>query len=166
MQDRSTGYIEIFCWEGQNFYEVVVPKEEEDNILLAFQRELATFEFCGGQNGIWVGFSQGFFHFPPPQISFHHFSTLILLILFHFLSSAPVMVLQTWLADIFTIHRPSVKGVHCITALNLVQYWTRVEDVYWFYIPNKNGRGDRAASGTYLRQTIGVVGSAGERRKM
>ena len=31
------------------------------------------------------------------------------------------------------------------------------------YEPNKNGRGGQ--SGTYLRQTIGVVGSAGERRK-
>ena len=33
--------------------------------------------FCGGQNGVWVGFSQGFSHFLLPQISFHHFSTLI-----------------------------------------------------------------------------------------
>ena len=32
------------------------------------------------------------------------------------------------------------------------------------YKPNKNGRGGQ--SGTYLRQTIGVIGSAGEHRKM
>ena len=31
------------------------------------------------------------------------------------------------------------------------------------YDSNKDGRGGK--SGTYLRQTIGVVGSAGERRK-
>ena len=31
----------------------------------------------GGRNVVWVGFSRGFSRFPLPQISFHHFSTLI-----------------------------------------------------------------------------------------
>ena len=42
--------------------------------------------FRGGRNGVWVGFSQGFYRFPLPQISFHHFSTLISSISFHFIS--------------------------------------------------------------------------------
>ena len=44
---------------------------------------------CGfrcGWNGVWVGFSRGFSHFPLPQISFRHFSTLISSISFHFSS--------------------------------------------------------------------------------
>ena len=42
--------------------------------------------FRGGRNGVWVGFSRGFSHFPLPLISFHHFSTLISSISFHFIS--------------------------------------------------------------------------------
>ena len=42
--------------------------------------------FCGGRNGVWVGFLRGFSRFPLPQISFHHFSTLISSISFHFIS--------------------------------------------------------------------------------
>ena len=42
--------------------------------------------FCGGRNGVWIGFSQGFSRFPLPQISFHHFSTLISSISFRFIS--------------------------------------------------------------------------------
>ena len=42
--------------------------------------------FRDGRNGVWVGFSRGFFRFPLPQISFHHFSTLISAISFHFIS--------------------------------------------------------------------------------
>ena len=42
--------------------------------------------FRGGRNGVWVGFSRGFFLFPLPQISLHHFSTLISSISFHFIS--------------------------------------------------------------------------------
>ena len=33
-----------------------------------------------------IGFSQGFSHFPLPQISFHHFFTLIHFVSFHFIS--------------------------------------------------------------------------------
>ena len=42
--------------------------------------------FRGGRNGVWVGFSRGFSRFPLPQISVHHFSTLISSISFHFIS--------------------------------------------------------------------------------
>ena len=42
--------------------------------------------FRGGRNGVWVGFSRDFSRFPLPQISFHHFSTLISSISFHFIS--------------------------------------------------------------------------------
>ena len=41
--------------------------------------------FRGGRNEVWVGFSWGFSHFLLPQISFHHFSTLISSISFHFI---------------------------------------------------------------------------------
>ena len=41
--------------------------------------------FRGGRNGVWVSFSRGFSRFPLPQISFHHFSTLISSISFHFI---------------------------------------------------------------------------------
>ena len=42
--------------------------------------------FRGGRNGVQVGFSRGFSRFPLLQISFHHFSTLISSISFHFIS--------------------------------------------------------------------------------
>ena len=42
--------------------------------------------FRGGRKGVWVGLSRGFSRFPLPQISFHHFSTLISSITFHFIS--------------------------------------------------------------------------------
>ena len=42
--------------------------------------------FRGGRNGIWICFSRGFSRFPLPPISFHHFSTLISSISFHFIS--------------------------------------------------------------------------------
>ena len=43
-------------------------------------------EFRGGRNGVRVGFSRGFSRFLLPQISFHHISTLISSISFHFIS--------------------------------------------------------------------------------
>ena len=42
--------------------------------------------FHGGRNWVWVGFSRGFSSFPLPQISFHHFSTVISYISFDFIS--------------------------------------------------------------------------------
>ena len=41
--------------------------------------------FRGGRNEVRVGFSRGFTCFLLPQISFHHFSTLISSILLHFI---------------------------------------------------------------------------------
>ena len=51
--------------------------------------------FHGGRNGVWVGFFRGLARFPLPEISFHHFSTLISFISFRFLSpcdGATVMI--------------------------------------------------------------------------
>ena len=42
--------------------------------------------FRGGRNEVWVGLSRGFSRFPLPQISFHHFSTLISSFSLHFIS--------------------------------------------------------------------------------
>ena len=41
--------------------------------------------FRGARNGVWVGFPRGFSCFPLPQILFHHFTTLISSISFHFI---------------------------------------------------------------------------------
>ena len=41
--------------------------------------------FSGGRNRVWVGFSRDFSRFPLPQTSFHHLSTLISSISFHFI---------------------------------------------------------------------------------
>ena len=43
-------------------------------------------KFRGEWNGVWVGSFRSFSHFPQQQISFHHFSTLISSISFHFIS--------------------------------------------------------------------------------
>ena len=51
-------------------------------------------------------FSRGFSRFPLPQISFHHFSTLISSI--RSISSALVMVRQAWSADTLAIHGPII----------------------------------------------------------
>ena len=66
--------------------------------------------FRGGRNGVWVGFSRSVFRTSRPQISFHHFSTLI--------SSVPLMVCQAWSHGIRSIHRSSIKGHHRISSLN------------------------------------------------
>ena len=74
--------------------------------------------FLGGRNGVWVGFSTYFSHFPLPQILFHHFSTLISSNSFHFIPSAPVMVRKAWSAGILAIHISSIKGLHRISSLD------------------------------------------------
>ena len=84
--------------------------------------------FRGGRNGVWVGFLWGFSCFPLPQISFHHFSTLISSI-----SSALVMVRQAWSASTLATHGPIIWGLHRISSLDLTLCWTRVEDIYLFY---------------------------------
>ena len=80
--------------------------------------------FRGGQNGVRVGFSRGFSRFPLPQISFHHFSTLILFISFHLISSTPVMVCQTWSAGILAIHNVG-------TSSHLIPLPGPVSDTIW-----------------------------------
>ena len=74
--------------------------------------------FRGGKCRVWVIFSRGFSHFLLTQISFHHFSALILFNLFQFISSASVMVSQAWSAGILAIHRPSIKRLHLISFLD------------------------------------------------
>ena len=85
--------------------------------------------FRGGRNGVWVGFSWGFSRFPLPQISFHHFSTLISSISFHFISSALVMVRQAWSAGTLATQGPIISGLHRISSLDPTLCWTRVEDI-------------------------------------
>ena len=63
-------------------------------------------------------FFSGFFRFPQPQISFHHFSTPISFIWFHLNSSAPVMMKQAWSAGILAIYWPSMKGLRRISSLD------------------------------------------------
>ena len=84
--------------------------------------------FRVGRNGVWVGFSRGFYRFPLPQITFHNFSTLTSFISLHFISSGLMMVRQAWSASIPSIHRLSMKGPHRITSLDPTLCWTRVED--------------------------------------
>ena len=84
--------------------------------------------------GIYVGFSRCFSRFPLPHISFHHFSTLISFISFHFISSAPVMVRQAWSVGILPIHRSWTKGLHRLSSLDPALCRTRVEDIYLFYL--------------------------------
>ena len=38
---------------------------------------ITAYAFRGGLNGVLIGFSRGFSRFTLPQISFHHFSTLV-----------------------------------------------------------------------------------------
>ena len=64
--------------------------------------------FRGGRNRACESFSRGFPCFLLSQISFHHFSTLISITTFHFISSAPVMMRQEWSVGIVANHRPSV----------------------------------------------------------
>ena len=50
-----------------------------------FRVSVTPWGFRGGWNRVRVGFSRGFSCFPLPQISFHHFSTLISSISLHFI---------------------------------------------------------------------------------
>ena len=51
---------------------------------------------------------------------------------FHFISSALAMVRQAWSAGILANRRPSVKGHHRISSLDLALCWTRVEDIIFY----------------------------------
>ena len=83
--------------------------------------------FRGVQNGVWVGFSWGFSHFPLPQISFHHFSTLISSILFHFIS--PCDGASGVVGRHPCYSRTYISGLHRISSLDPTLCWTRVEDI-------------------------------------
>ena len=62
--------------------------------------------FRGGRNGVWVGLSRGFSHFPYHK--FHSTISPYSSHLFRFLSSALVMVRQTWLAGTHATHGPII----------------------------------------------------------
>ena len=83
--------------------------------------------FRGGRNGVWVGFSRGFSRFPLSQMAFHHFSTLISSISFHFISpcdgASGVVGRHPWYSRTCNI------GLHLISSLDPTLCWTRVEDI-------------------------------------
>ena len=87
--------------------------------------------FRGGRNGVWVGFSWGFSRFPLPQISFHHFSTLISSISFHFISpcdgASGVVGRHPCYSRTYNIG----ASTHLIPRPTLC--WTRVEDIYFMF---------------------------------
>ena len=84
--------------------------------------------FHGGRNGVWVGFSRGFSRFPLPQISFHHFSTLISSVSFHFTS--PCDHASSVVGRHPCYSRTYNMGLHRISSLDPTLCWTRVEDIY------------------------------------
>ena len=75
-------------------------------------------------------FFTGFLPFPLPQISFHHFSTLISSISFHFTrpcdGASGVVGRHPCYSRTYNI------GVHRISFLDPTLCWTRVEDIYLF----------------------------------
>ena len=75
--------------------------------------------FRGGRNGVWVGFSRGFSHFPLPQI-FHSTISPHSSHPFRFISSALVMVHQAWSAGTLAVHGPTISGLHLIPRPDLV----------------------------------------------
>ena len=84
--------------------------------------------FRGGWNGIWVGFSRGFSHFPLPQ-QFHSTISPHSSHPFRFISSALAMVRQSWSAGTLATHGPIISGLHRISSLDPTLCWTRVEDI-------------------------------------
>ena len=89
--------------------------------------------FRGGRNGVWVVFSRGFSRFPLPQISLHHFSTLISSISLHFISPCDGAsgVVGRHPCD----HGPTISGLHRISSLDPTLCWTRVEDIFIIISP-------------------------------
>ena len=87
--------------------------------------------FRGGRNEVWVGFSWGFSHFPLLQISFHHFSTLISSISFHFIT--PCDGASVVVAGTLATHGPIIQGLHRISSLDPTLCWTRVQDIYFLF---------------------------------
>ena len=82
--------------------------------------------------GVWVGFSRGFSRFPLPQISFHHFSTLISSISLHFIrpcdGASGVVGRRPCYSRTYNIGASS----HLIPRPDLA-CWTRVEDIYFYF---------------------------------
>ena len=95
--------------------------------------------FRGGRNGVWVGFSRGFSRLSLPQISFHHFSTLISSISFHFISPCDGASGVVGRHPCYT--RAYNIGLHRISSLNPTLCWTRVEDIYLFIHIRRHLRG-------------------------
>ena len=87
--------------------------------------------FRGGRNGVWVGFSRGFSRFLLPPISFHHFSTLISSISFHFIrpcdGASGVVGRHPCYSRTYNV------GLHRISSLDPTLCWTRVEDSSFIY---------------------------------
>ena len=79
-------------------------------------------------NGVWVGFSRGSSRFPLPQISFHHFSTLISSISFHFISPCDGATGVVGRHPCFS--RTYNIGASSHLILDPTLCWTRVEDIY------------------------------------
>ena len=74
-------------------------------------------------------FSRGFSRFPVPQISFHHFSTLISSISFHFIpcdGASGVVGRQPCYSRIYNI------GASSHQSLDPTLCWTQVEDILFF----------------------------------
>ena len=85
---------------------------------------------CGfrvGRNGAWVGFSRGFFRFPLPQISFHHFSTHHSFYFINLCDGATGVVRRHPCYSLILIY-----GLHRISSLDSVLCQTRVEDAIYF----------------------------------
>ena len=81
-------------------------------------------------NGFWVGFSRGFSRFPPCH-KFH--STISAHSLHSFrVISFHVVVRKAWSADVLTIHRSLIKGVHRILSLEPALCGSRVEGTYFY----------------------------------
>ena len=87
--------------------------------------------FRGGRNGVWIGFSRGFSRFPLPQISFHHFSTLISSISFHFIR--PCDGASGVVGRHPCYSRTYNMGLHRISSLDPTLCCTRVEDIIILY---------------------------------
>ena len=86
------------------------------------------FGFHGGRIGVWVGFFRGFSRFPLPQIPFHHFSTLISSISFHFISPCDGASGVVGRHPCYSLTYNMRASSHLIPRPGLC--WTRVEDIY------------------------------------
>ena len=88
--------------------------------------------FRGGRNEIWISFFRSFSRFPPPHISFLHFSTVISFISFHYFrpydGTSGMIGRHPWYSQ------TSNKGIHRVSSLDLVLCRPEVEDIYFLVI--------------------------------